>query len=137
MRFKVVNLTCDSDEARAGEPFRLTVTLQEKAPADLTVALEKQRIVLSKGGQPELRPTGDHYFDLDPQPVRVKAGSKRGKSEPIQVRKDAKAGTGESPVVFPEQTLFTAFGKDEPPIAGPGFRSVRVLVAGPKAKRSR
>jgi hypothetical protein len=118
MPFAVADLACDPEEARAGEPFKLTVTLQQKASADVMVTLEKQRIVLSNGGQPELRPTGPDYLDLDPKPIKVKAGAKRGTSDPIQVRKNAKAEQGERPVVFPEQTLFTAFGKDEPPAQG-------------------
>jgi hypothetical protein len=75
--------------------------------------LEKQRIVKNTSGVPELRPTGPDYFKLDPQPIKVGAGTKSASSDPIEVRKNAMAQTGEPPVRFPEQVLFTAFG--DPP----------------------
>lgn len=113
MSFKVANLSCDPAQPRAGQSFRLTVELDWDAPSELNVLLEKQRIVKGISGALELRPTGPDYFNLDPQPIKVDAGTNCGTSEPIEVRKNAIAQPGEPPVRFPEQLLFTAFGEPD------------------------
>jgi hypothetical protein len=106
MQFNIVKLSSDPPQPKAGQSFRLTAELDQKAAADLSITLEKQRIVESAGGAPELRPTGPKYFDLDPKPIKVLAGSNRGTSEPIQVKKNPSAQQRERPIVFPEQLLF-------------------------------
>jgi hypothetical protein len=111
MSFRVVTLSCDPAQPHAGQSFRLTVELDQNAPSEVKVLLEKQRIVKSTSGALELRPTGPDYFNLDPQPIKVDAGTNSGDSEPIEVRKNAIAQPGEPPVRFPEQLLFTAFGE--------------------------
>jgi hypothetical protein len=108
--FQIVNLTCDPPAPKAGDAFTLTVQITATQNSDVKVTLEKQRIV-SNSGTPELRPTGPNYFasGFDPLPITVMAGSATGASQPIKVRKDASADTGDPPVIFPEHALFTAF----------------------------
>ena len=126
MSFRVKNLSCDPPENHTTEPFRLRVELEQNTSTEVTVSLEKQRLVRNIGGQPELRPTGPSYFKLDPQPIIVAAGTNKGLSEPISVRNDATAEPGEPPVHFPEQLLFTAFGDP-----ADRFRSVVVPILQP------
>jgi hypothetical protein len=121
---RVVNISCYPAQPKAGEILRLLVILDNAAARDTTVSVEKQRIVKSVGGFPELRPTGNSYFDKPPLPIKVNAGEKTGISDPIVVKKDAQAGQGEPPVNFPEQVLFSAFIGQ---IAG-GFQSVIALI---------
>jgi hypothetical protein len=123
--FEITKLTCDPAEPTAGQFFRLMVELEQNAPVDIAVLLEKQRIVRSVGGQPELIPTGQEYFELDPQPIKVDGGKRQGISEPIQVRRHAQAEAGDPPVRFPEQLLFTAFGRP-----ATRFRSEVAFISG-------
>jgi len=113
MSFRIVRLLADPAQPSAGQRFQLTAELDQSASSDVRVLLEKQRIVKGNSGVPELRPTGPDYFALDPQPIKIQAGTNRGTSEPIEVRTNAIAQPGEPPVRFPEQLLFTAF--DDPP----------------------
>lgn len=113
MSFSITDLSCDPAQPQADQPFRLTVELDRNAASEEKVSVEKQRIVKNAGGFLELRPTGPNYFKLDPQPITVHAGAKRGTSGPIVVRRDAKAQPGEPPVRFPEHLLFTGFGKPD------------------------
>jgi hypothetical protein len=113
MSFRILSLSCDPAQPRAGESFRLAVELDVDVRSDSEVLLEKQRIVKNTGGALELRPTGPDYFKDNPQPVKVSAGTNRGVSEPITVKTNATAQAGEPAVRFPEQLLFTAFG--DPP----------------------
>jgi hypothetical protein len=115
--FEITKLTCDPAEPTAGQFFRLMVELEQNAPVDIAVLLEKQRIVRSVGGQPELIPTG--------QPIKVDGGKRQGISEPIQVRRHAQAEAGDPPVRFPEQLLFTAFGRP-----ATRFRSEVAFISG-------
>jgi hypothetical protein len=52
--------------------------INNAASGDTEVSLEKQRLVVSVAGIPELRPTGPNYFEVDPQPIKVSAGEKKG-----------------------------------------------------------
>lgn len=124
-----VNLYCDPPQPKAGQGMRLTVELDQDVPVEEVVFLEKQRIVDSGGGFPELRPIAvDKYFELPVSlEIRIKPGAKTGTSDPITVRKDAKSGDGERPVIFPEQLLFTAYIT----ALSEGFRSVLVRILPP------
>jgi hypothetical protein len=123
---KVANIFCYPEQPQAGEIFRLLVTLNDAAGADVTVLLEKQRLVASNGGFPELRPTGSKYFDKPPQPIKVSKGEKIGFSEPIVVKKNAQAEIGEPPVRFPEQVLFSGYVGQ----LSEGFASVLTTISG-------
>jgi hypothetical protein len=103
---------CDSDEVSAGEGFKLKVELSKKAPVNLRVTFEKQRVIPhSLGGAPEVRPTGGDYFAEGkfPQSISIKAGTQSAFSEEIVVRKDAKAEQGEPRLQFPEALLIVAY----------------------------
>jgi len=130
--FKIVNLTCDPPSPKAGSPFRLTIQLDQDVQGNaIKVSLEKQRIVLSIGGAPELRPTGPDYFEahFDPNPITVKAGSRTGTSDPIEVKKMPSAESGEPPIAFPERLLFTAF--DTGTVLSTGFCVLVVPILAP------
>ena len=118
---RIVNFSCDPPQPKAGQSFRLTVQLSEKAATDVQVSLEKQRIVANVGGFLELRPTGADYFDEDPKPIKVSVGTAHGTSDEIKVKKRPQA---DPPVIFPEQLLFTAFIGQ----LSEGFRSMLVLI---------
>jgi hypothetical protein len=109
MTAHVANLSCAPLRPEAGQGFRLTAELEAVATVEVTISLEKQRILANAGGFLELRPTGPKYFQIAPQPITVKAGQKSGTSEAIVVRTDAMAEPGEAPVAFPENLLFSAF----------------------------
>ena len=126
MSFRIVRLSCDSAQPRAGQSFRLAVELDQNVPSEVKVSLEKQRIVKDANGSPVLRPAGDHYFNLDPQPIKVNAGTNLETSEPIEVKTNAMVPPADPPVRFPEQLLFTAF--DEPPES---FQCAVVLILRP------
>jgi hypothetical protein len=128
MPIEIVTTSCDPTNPIAGETFVLNIELNSPAPKDLTVVLEKQRVVGNVGGTPELRPTGPNYFDLFPGPIKLSAGSKTGTSGPISVRRDAAAESGDPPVRFPEQILFSASSKQ----LSNGFTSVVVRVSLPE-----
>jgi hypothetical protein len=137
MPYKVIDLTCESNHQNAGKPFFLTVKLDRPVQeSEVRVSLEQQRLILSDGGFPELRPTGGDYFDLNPKFVTVKSGSQSGTSSPVQVKKNPKGGEGDPPVAFPEQLVFSAidFGV---PQAAKAFRSVLVLIEAAKPVASR
>lgn len=101
-------LSCDPPQPLTGTPFTITVNLDSASSSDISLSLEKQRIVSSSGGL-ELRPTGPNYFELNPQPIDIKAGAKSGTSKPIAVKPNASAEPGEPRVHFPERLLFSAF----------------------------
>ena len=105
---RVVGLSSDPPEPLVGASFNLIVELLPRPTTDVTVFLEKQRILASGGGEPALFPTGTTYFQLDPQPILVPAGASTGRSEPISTRKNPIAPAGDPPVRLPEQLLFTA-----------------------------
>lgn len=108
MTVQIYSLSCDPSRPEAGQSFRLTVELETAADASIIISLEKQRI-LAANGTPELRPTGPDYFQIGPKPIAIKMGEKSGMSEPIIVKVNAKAESGEPPVAFPENLLFSAF----------------------------
>jgi hypothetical protein len=104
---EVLNVSCDPPQPKAGQPFKLTVTLDSAPSSDVLVKLEKQRIV-----NLQLVPTGENYFVLkkNPEPIPIEAGSSKGTSDPIAVRTDAKADDGKNtPVTFPDYLIFTAY----------------------------
>ena len=123
----VVGLKSVPQEPVAGTPFHLVVELAARTTTDVLVALEKQRIVEDVGGEPVLRPTGLMYFAIDPQPIRVPAGMARGQSEAIAVRSNPVAPSGDPPIRFPEQLLFSATAGSRPARQS---RSVVVPVLG-------
>ncbi len=129
MPIEIATVLADPEDPLAGEGFVLNIALNSPASKDLTIVLEKQRLVNNEGGTPELRPTGPSYFDLFPGPIQLPAGSKTGTSGPISVRRDATAESGDPPVQFPEQILFTASSRQ----LSKGFRSVVVRVSLPEA----
>lgn len=133
MIYHVSSFSCNTGPVTAGQPFKLTVVLDRVVEGqDVTVYLEKQRLVLAGGGFPELRPTGSTYFELNPRPIVVKVGSQQGTSDDIKVKTNASVGGNEPPVVFPEQLVFSAFDVGTGPVPGT-FRSeiVPISAAGP------
>jgi hypothetical protein len=131
LSFNIVNLTCDPPAQKAGKPFTLTVQLEKEQHDDVTVLLEKQRIVLIGGQTPELRPTGPDYFvtGFDPLPIKVTAASRTGTSDPIEVKKIPSPDTGDPKIAFPERLLFTAF--NDAPAQMRGFFVVVVPILAP------
>lgn len=125
---KIVALSCDPPEPKAGQPFKLTVEMNEHTNIDVLITMEKQRVVRSFGGQPEVRPTGGKYFSIDPPPIEIKTATKAGTSDFIEVRIDAKGLDGDPPVAFPEQLLFTAYSPASSPISSTGFLSALVRI---------
>jgi len=130
MPVEIATISCDPTNPVPEEPFVLKIELISPAAKDITVVLEKQRIVGDAGRTPELRPTGPTYFDLFPGPIDVSVGSKTGISGPISVRRDATAESGDPPVRFPEQILFSASSLE----LSEGFTSVVVRISLPEAK---
>jgi len=107
------DLSSNPPEPMAGQLFTLTIRLDSASPADITVSLEKQRIV-AKGGGPQLFPTGTNYFQLNPQPITIIAGTTSGTSSPIEVKSHPSAEPGDPPVRSPERLLFSAFIPNKP-----------------------
>lgn len=134
MEYSVVRITCDPDQPRSGARFYLRVELDRPAEkVDVTVRIEKQRIVQDLGGQPRLDGIGPGFFELVPGPVVVKVGERIGVSDPIEVKVDATAlENGRNVEVhFPDQLLLSA--ANNAPLSestGP-YRSLVVIVLAP------
>jgi hypothetical protein len=124
--YKVVSLTLVGPNPKAGQDFKLRVELDTPATSNLQVTVEKQRIVANDSGFAELRPTGANYFDQDPKPIEVKAGSKEGTSDPIRVKTKPLDSDG-NPIELPDHLVFSAFIGN----ITSGFRSCLVLILPP------
>jgi hypothetical protein len=122
---ELVRLVSDPANPIAGSPFVLVVELKEAQPADVTVLVQKQRLVQGSGGESFLTPTGSTYFVLDPLPISVAAGSTTGHSKQIEVRTNATAPPGDAPVRFPELLLFRA-GLERQPFSEGRWLVVRI-----------
>jgi hypothetical protein len=129
--YRVTSLSCSVAPVKAGQPFKLVVALDSVVQGqDAVVVLEKQREVLALGGFPELRPTGSNYFDLNPRPITVNAGSQQGTSGDIMVKTHPTPPQGDPAIAFPEQLVFTAFDVGTDPTKAK-FRSVLVSISAP------
>jgi hypothetical protein len=130
LEYAVVNLTCDRKQPKAGTPFKMTVELDRYVEGtDVSVALEKQRIITEGGGNPGLRGIAKGYFEIVPKPIIVKVGERSGTSESIEVKIDA-IDEHERPIIFPEQLLLSAQGSEEVPRT-PKYRSLVVVISPP------
>lgn len=105
-----IKIEFDPPNPKTGEEFKIILILDRPAKDRLTFGFEKQRFKFTpKPGEfPELRPTGNEYFELDPTNITVEAGKDRGESK-TAVRKDAKDGDTGDPVLFPDNLVLTYF----------------------------
>src|SRR5262249_18618537 len=108
-----VSIRFDPENPKAGEEFKIFVRLDEPAPTDLTLLFEKQRFKFkpAPGEFPALRPTGADYFSLDPTAIKIKVGDQQGETK-AAVRPNALDADDNTPVVFPDNLVFTYFAPD-------------------------
>jgi hypothetical protein len=105
----VTKITIDPPRPRVGEEFRVTVTLSGPVPAPLRLGWEKQRlqVIATSGFAPELRPTGQNYFEWQGEPITIPTDKDRGEARFI-IREDA-VDADDRPVVFPDNLVLTYF----------------------------
>lgn len=111
MATQITNVSCDPPSPKAGKPFTLTVTLSSAA-ADVTVSIEKQRLVPGGGAFQTATIVGPYFAPtFEPKPILIRAGNATGTSDPIEVSRNAAVGDKPpfAPVVFPDHVLFTAY----------------------------
>jgi|1185.fasta_scaffold681724_2 hypothetical protein len=111
----------------AGDKFQLVVELDAAASEDVTVSVEKQRLVAAPGGYLELKAIQPGYFDTPPKPIVVKKDSRYAFSDYIVVSSNATDGEDGPRIEFPDSLLFSAFASELP---NGGFSVAAVVIQG-------